>query len=39
MRDQKILLILVKPTIILQEETEQEALASLEEPLLSGTRR
>ena len=38
-RDQKILLILVKPTIILQEETEQEALASLEEPLLSGTRR
>ncbi|MBP7051626.1 MAG: hypothetical protein KBE65_11470 [Phycisphaerae bacterium] len=38
-RDQKILLILVKPTIILQEETEQEAIASLEEPLLSGTRR
>jgi type II secretory pathway component GspD/PulD (secretin) len=30
-RDQKVLLILVKPTIILQEETDQEAVASLEE--------
>ena len=29
--DQKILLILVKPTIILQEETEHEAVASMEE--------
>lgn len=34
-RDQKILLILVKPTIILQEETEQEAIAAMEEPILS----
>ena len=39
MRDQKVLLILVKPTIILQEETEQEAIAALEEPVLSGSRR
>jgi type II secretory pathway component GspD/PulD (secretin) len=31
-RDHKILLILVKPTIILQEETEQEAIAAMEEP-------
>jgi general secretion pathway protein D len=38
-RDQKILLILVKPTIILQEETEQEHLAALEEPILNGLRR
>jgi type II secretory pathway component GspD/PulD (secretin) len=30
-RDEKILLILVKPTIILQEETEQQAIASMEE--------
>jgi len=29
--DEKILLILVKPTIILQEETEHEAIASMEE--------
>jgi type II secretory pathway component GspD/PulD (secretin) len=38
-RDQKVLLILVKPTIILQEETEQEAIAAMEEPILSGLRR
>ncbi|HOV77860.1 MAG TPA: hypothetical protein PLS24_07510, partial [Sedimentisphaerales bacterium] len=38
-RDQKVLLILVKPTIILQEETEQEAIAAMEEPVLSGLRR
>jgi type II secretory pathway component GspD/PulD (secretin) len=38
-RDQKILLILVKPTIILQEETEQDAIAAMEEPILSGLRR
>jgi type II secretory pathway component GspD/PulD (secretin) len=38
-RDQKILLILVKPTIILQEETEQEAIAAMEEPVLSRFRR
>jgi type II secretory pathway component GspD/PulD (secretin) len=37
-RDQKILLILVKPTIILQEETEQEAIAAMEEPLVNTTR-
>jgi tetratricopeptide (TPR) repeat protein len=30
-RDEKILLILVKPTIILQEETEQQAIAAMEE--------
>ncbi len=30
-RDDKILLILVKPTIILQEETEQQAIAAMEE--------
>ncbi len=30
-RDEKILLILVKPTIILQDETEQQAIASMEE--------
>ncbi|MCL5279360.1 MAG: type II and III secretion system protein, partial [Planctomycetes bacterium] len=30
-RDEKILLILVKPTIILQEETENQAIASMEE--------
>ena len=30
-RDQKILLILVKPTIILQEEAEQDAIAAMEE--------
>jgi type II secretory pathway component GspD/PulD (secretin) len=30
-RDEKILLILVKPTIILQEETEHQAIASMEE--------
>ena len=36
-RDQKILLILVKPTIILQEETEQEAIASMEEPVVNGS--
>ena len=35
-RDEKILLILVKPTIILQEETEQEAIASMEEPVRNG---
>jgi type II secretory pathway component GspD/PulD (secretin) len=29
-RDQKILLVLVKPTIILQEEAEQDAIAALE---------
>jgi type II secretory pathway component GspD/PulD (secretin) len=29
--DEKILLILVKPTIILQEETEHEAIASMED--------
>jgi type II secretory pathway component GspD/PulD (secretin) len=29
--DEKILLILVKPTIILQEETEHQAVASMEE--------
>jgi len=29
-RDQKILLILVKPTILLQEEREAEAIASME---------
>jgi type II secretory pathway component GspD/PulD (secretin) len=35
-RDEKILLILVKPTIILQEETEQQAIASLEDvPVMS----
>ena len=38
LRDEKILLILVKPTIILQEETEQEAIASMEEIAL-GSRR
>jgi type II secretory pathway component GspD/PulD (secretin) len=38
-RDQKVLLILVKPTIILQEETEQEAIAAMEEPVPSGSRR
>jgi type II secretory pathway component GspD/PulD (secretin) len=32
-RDQKILLILVKPTIILQEEAEQEAIAAMEETI------
>jgi len=32
-RDQKILLILVKPTIILQEERESEAIAALEKEL------
>jgi type II secretory pathway component GspD/PulD (secretin) len=31
LEDEKILLILVKPTIILQEETEHEAIASMEE--------
>jgi len=31
LRDEKILLILVKPTIILQEETEHQAIASMEE--------
>ncbi len=31
LRDEKILLILVKPTIILQEEAEHEAIASMEE--------
>jgi type II secretory pathway component GspD/PulD (secretin) len=30
-RDQKILLVLVKPTILLQEEQDQEAIAALEE--------
>ena len=30
-RDQKVLLILVKPTIILQDETDQEAIAAMEE--------
>jgi len=30
-RDQKVLLILVKPTIILQEEMDQEAIAAMEE--------
>jgi type II secretory pathway component GspD/PulD (secretin) len=30
-RDEKILLILVKPTIILQAEAEHEAIASMEE--------
>jgi type II secretory pathway component GspD/PulD (secretin) len=34
-RDEKILLILVKPTIILQEETEHEAIASMEEVLVT----
>ena len=29
-RDQKILLILVKPTILLQEEREKEAIAAME---------
>jgi type II secretory pathway component GspD/PulD (secretin) len=38
-RDQRVLLILVKPTIILQEETEQEAIAAMEEPVLGGLRR
>jgi type II secretory pathway component GspD/PulD (secretin) len=38
-RDEKILLILVKPTIILQEETEQEAIASLEEIALGSRLR
>jgi len=38
-RDQKILLILVKPTILLQEEAEQEAIAALEEPIASTLRR
>jgi len=38
-RDQKVLLILVKPTIILQEETEQDALAALEEPILNRARQ
>jgi type II secretory pathway component GspD/PulD (secretin) len=32
-RDQKILLILVKPTIMLQEEREAEAIASMESEL------
>ncbi|MBM4027750.1 MAG: type II and III secretion system protein [Planctomycetes bacterium] len=36
-RDEKILLILVKPTIILQEETEQEAIAAMEE-IVTGFR-
>ncbi len=38
-RDQKVLLILVKPTIILQEEAEQEAIAAMEEPILNSLRR
>jgi general secretion pathway protein D len=38
-RDEKILLILVKPTIILQEETEQEAIASMEEIALGSGQR
>jgi len=33
-RDQKILLILVKPTIILQEEAEQDAIAAMEETVI-----
>ena len=33
LRDQKILLILVKPTIMLQEEREAEAIAALENQL------
>ena len=36
LRDDKILLILVKPTIILQEETEQQAVASMEESTAMG---
>jgi type II secretory pathway component GspD/PulD (secretin) len=32
-KDQKILLILVKPTIMLQEEREAEAIAALENQL------
>jgi hypothetical protein len=34
-RDEKILLILVKPTIILQEEAENEAIASMEEVVVT----
>jgi type II secretory pathway component GspD/PulD (secretin) len=30
-RDEKVLLVLVKPTIILQDETDQEAIAAMEE--------
>jgi type II secretory pathway component GspD/PulD (secretin) len=36
-RDQKVLLILVKPTIILQEETDQEAVAAMEENPQAGS--
>jgi type II secretory pathway component GspD/PulD (secretin) len=32
-KDHKILLILVKPTIILQEEREQEAIAAMEDKI------
>jgi len=35
-RDSKVLLILVKPTIILQEEREEDALAALEAGIVSG---
>ena len=34
-RDEKILLILVKPTIILQEEAENQAIASMEEVVVT----
>ncbi len=32
-KDHKILLILVKPTIILQEEREQDAIAAMEDKI------
>jgi type II secretory pathway component GspD/PulD (secretin) len=38
-RDEKVLLILVKPTIILQDEMDQEAIAALDEKSEAGNRR
>jgi type II secretory pathway component GspD/PulD (secretin) len=38
-RDQKVLLILVKPTIILTDETDQEAVAAMEEKPEAGSGR